>query len=60
MKSMTSMLRLGVVIAMAMGAMGAHAQQTLDRPLEQTYRVIPPQKVETGERIEVIDFFWYG
>ena len=24
------------------------------------YRLIPPQPVETGERIEVIDFFWYG
>jgi hypothetical protein len=43
-----------------MYAIGAHAQPALDRPLEQTYRVIQPQKVETGERIEVIDFFWYG
>ena len=24
------------------------------------YRLIAPQAVETGERIEVIDFFWYG
>lgn len=24
------------------------------------YRLIAPQPVETGERIEVIDFFWYG
>jgi thiol:disulfide interchange protein DsbA len=24
------------------------------------YRLIPVQPVETGERIEVIDFFWYG
>lgn len=24
------------------------------------YRVIPQQPVETGQRIEVIDFFWYG
>lgn len=24
------------------------------------YRVIPPQPVETGDKIEVIDFFWYG
>ncbi len=24
------------------------------------YRLITPQPVETGERIEVIDFFWYG
>lgn len=24
------------------------------------YRVIAPQPVETGERVEVIEFFWYG
>jgi thiol:disulfide interchange protein DsbA len=24
------------------------------------YRLIAPQPVETGDRIEVIDFFWYG
>jgi hypothetical protein len=42
---------------LAVAAFGATAQQTA---LEQTYRVIQPQKVETGERIEVIDFFWYG
>jgi thiol:disulfide interchange protein DsbA len=34
--------------------------QTTPRPFEQTYRVILPQKVETGDRIEIIDFFWYG
>lgn len=33
----------------------ARARQNIE------YRVIePPQPVETGERIEVIDFFWYG
>ena len=53
-------LRLLALGALAMIAIGAQAQQTLDRPLEQTYRVIQPQKVETGERIEIIDFFWYG
>lgn len=41
------------------GAAGAQAP-VQGRPLEQTYRVIVPQKVETGDRIEVIDFFWYG
>jgi hypothetical protein len=63
MKSVTSKRRamvLGALAITAMVAMGAQAQQTLDRPLEQTYRVIQPQKVETGARIEVIDFFWYG
>ena len=33
----------------------ARARQNIE------YRLIePPQPVETGERIEVIDFFWYG
>ncbi len=45
--------------AMFTGAAGAQAQ-IQGKPLEQTYRVIVPQKVETGDRIEVIDFFWYG
>jgi hypothetical protein len=53
-------LRMLAVCVLATASAGAAAQQTLDRPLEQTYRAIVPQKVETGERIEVIDFFWYG
>ena len=39
---------------------GVAQAQAPGRPLEQTYRVILPQKVETGDRIEIIDFFWYG
>ncbi len=35
-------------------AQEVRAQQNID------YRLISPQPVETGERIEVIDFFWYG
>ncbi len=54
------LLALGALAITAMVATSAQAQQTLDRPLEQTYRVIQPQKVETGDRIEIIDFFWYG
>ena len=41
------------------GSAGAQAQ-IQGQPLERTYRVIVPQKVDSGERIEVIDFFWYG
>src|SRR5262245_41378704 len=44
-------------LALFYGLAGA---QWPNRPLEQTYRVILPQKVETGDRIEIIDFFWYG
>ncbi len=60
MHKIKSWLRMLALCAIATAAVGAQAQQTLDRPLEQTYRVIVPQPVETGERIEVIDFFWYG
>jgi thiol:disulfide interchange protein DsbA len=49
---------LGLALLAGFHSSGASAQQ--DRPFEQTYRVILPQKVETGDRIEVIDFFWYG
>lgn len=35
-------------------AQEVRARQNID------YRLISPQPVETGERIEVIDFFWYG
>jgi hypothetical protein len=56
----TNWRRILALCALVMASSGVQAQQPLDRPLEQTYRVIVPQKVETGERIEVIDFFWYG
>ncbi len=45
--------------AIVAGAAGAQTQ-IQGRPLEQTYRVILPQKVDTGDHIEIIDFFWYG
>ena len=34
------------------------AAQQIKRDID--YREIPPQPIETGERIEVIDFFFYG
>jgi thiol:disulfide interchange protein DsbA len=63
MSNTTILRRLSALIVLAAVSFAAQAQpapQALDRPLEQTYRVILPQKVETGDRIEVIDFFWYG
>jgi protein dithiol oxidoreductase (disulfide-forming) len=62
---MTSITRRRLLTFSTLGALAAMplrtlAQQTLDRPLEQTFRAILPQKVETGDRIEIIDFFWYG
>ncbi|HEX9672160.1 MAG TPA: thiol:disulfide interchange protein DsbA/DsbL [Burkholderiales bacterium] len=47
------------LLALACVAGTAHAQDIRARQNIE-YRLIAPQPVETGERIEVIDFFWYG
>ena len=47
------------LLAVACVAGAAHAQDIRARQNIE-YRLIAPQPVETGERIEVIDFFWYG
>jgi thiol:disulfide interchange protein DsbA len=47
------------LLATACLATAAQAQEVRARQNIE-YRVIAPQPVETGERIEVIDFFWYG
>ena len=48
-----------VPLAMAGGALRAQEPPRARQNIE--YRLIEPaQPVETGERIEVIDFFWYG
>lgn len=39
--------------------LNAHAQQPQPR-LNYEYRLIPQQPIATGERIEVVEFFWYG
>jgi thiol:disulfide interchange protein DsbA len=36
------------------------AQEVVRARQNIEYRLIEPQPVETGDRIEVIDFFWYG
>jgi thiol:disulfide interchange protein DsbA len=38
----------------------AHGQAPPPRTFEESFRVITPQPTATGDRIEVIDFFWYG
>ena len=54
-------LRVGLALftlmwtaAPAIGQEGVTARQNID------YRVIAKQPVDTRQRIEVIDFFWYG
>jgi thiol:disulfide interchange protein DsbA len=48
-----------VPLAVASGALLAQEPPRARQNIE--YRLIePPQPVDTGDRIEVIDFFWYG
>lgn len=47
------------LLALAFLAAPSHAQGIRARQNIE-YRLIAPQPVETGDRIEVIDFFWYG
>jgi thiol:disulfide interchange protein DsbA len=41
-------------------ALLAHGQNVPHARANVDYRLIEPQPVQTGNRIEVIDFFWYG
>ncbi|MDH5534164.1 MAG: thiol:disulfide interchange protein DsbA/DsbL [Betaproteobacteria bacterium] len=52
---------LAVFLGTAIGftAPGA-AQQPPHLRVDLEYRLIAPQPVETGDKIEVVDFFWYG
>lgn len=47
-------LLAAVCLAGAVQAQDVRARQNIE------YRLISPQPVETSDRIEVIDFFWYG
>jgi thiol:disulfide interchange protein DsbA len=44
----------------ALGASRAASAQTSERAFEDSYRTITPQATAGGDKIEVIDFFWYG
>ncbi len=44
----------------AIGLASTAFAQVQERPFEQSYRAITPQATTTGDKIEVIDFFWYG
>jgi len=48
------------LLAFACAAVSAPAQETVRSRQNIEYRLIAQQPVETGDRIEVIDFFWYG
>lgn len=48
------------LIAVACAAAAVQAQETVRSRQNMEYRLIQPLPVETRDRIEVIDFFWYG
>ena len=50
----------GVCLAAILAFAGPAGAQSPRLRVDLEYRLIPPQPVETGEMIEVIDFFWYG
>jgi thiol:disulfide interchange protein DsbA len=50
------LLRFVLLLAVAAFALPAHAQSKTD----PDYREIRQQPIETGDKIEVIDFFFYG
>ena len=52
--------RRAFLLALAGSAAQALAQITPRARQNLEYRLIEKQPVETGDRIEVIDFFWYG
>jgi len=55
-----SILARGGLALASLALAGRAASQEIRARQNIEYRVIPAQPVETGERIEVIDFFWYG
>ena len=60
MRTIRTIVRGGLaLLALACLAAPSHAQGIRARQNIE-YRLIAPQPVETGGRIEVIDFFWYG
>lgn len=51
---------LGLAAAGLAGTGGVLAQSPPSRTFEESFRVITPQPAPEGDKIEVIDFFWYG
>jgi len=53
-------LTLALYVLIALALPGTAPAQPISARLNYEYRDIPPQPVATGERIEVVEFFWYG
>lgn len=51
---------LFLAASVALGASRLASAQSSERAFEDSYRTITPQATASGDKIEVIDFFWYG
>jgi thiol:disulfide interchange protein DsbA len=58
--SRLSALAVLTVVLAALACLGDSVAQQPQPRLNYEYRLIPPRPSATGERIEVIEFFWYG
>ena len=58
MSARSTLVKLALGLATLVFAAAALAQQPLRQKVE--YDLIAPQPTATGDRIEVIEFFWYG
>lgn len=59
--SLLSFRRLGVLLLLSAAAFGAFAQSSRVPLQGREFTVLdPPRPVATGERIEVLEFFYYG
>lgn len=47
-------------LAFLLFPLAAGAQETPRARIHHQYRLIDPQPVEAGDKVEVIEFFWYG
>jgi len=50
----------GLALLAGAGLAGTASGQDVRARQNLEYRLIAPQPVETGDKIEIIDFFWYG
>lgn len=57
---MSALARVGLALLAAACVLGSAQAQEVRARQNIDYRLIAAQPVETGEKIEVIDFFWYG
>ena len=61
MNKLPSCLSLLLWVVVAPHAAAQSAAQSVEPEIEGMYELVdPPQPTETGDRIEVVDVFWYG